>query len=168
MNEYIIYTDGSCLGNGKEGARGGWAFVCYNEKKTTVAYGKGTEQNTTNNRMELTAAIMALSTFETYNPEEEKQIILKSDSAYLINCWKQKWYKNWIKNDWVTSKKTPVENKELWLKLIPFFENPNITFEKVKGHSGVMGNEICDRLAKDGIERNEEMIIYVSGNNSSV
>ncbi len=168
MNEYIIYTDGSCLGNGKTGARGGWGFVCYDEKKQTISYGKGAEKNTTNNRMELTAAIMALSTLATYRPEEEKTIILKSDSAYLVNCWKQKWYKNWAKNNWVTSKKTPVENKELWEKLIPYFDNPNITFEKVKGHAGVMGNEVCDNLAKDGAEKDEGMVIYVSSDNSGV
>lgn len=168
MSEYIIYTDGSCLGNGKEGARGGWGFVCYDAKKQTVSYGKGAEQNTTNNRMELTAAIMALSTLATYRPEEEKEIILKSDSAYMVNCWKQKWYKNWMKNGWVTSKKTPVENKELWEDLIPYFENPKITFEKVKGHAGVMGNEVCDTLAKTGAEKNEGTVIYVSGNNSGV
>lgn len=166
MDKYIIYTDGCCLGNGKEDARGGWAFVIYNEKKETLAYGRGHQDHTTNNRMELTAASMALSTLKKLDMEE-KEVILYSDSAYMINCRKQKWYKSWENNGWITSKKTPVENKDLWVDLIPYFEKENYTFEKVKGHVGVMGNEICDSLAKVGAQK-EETVIYVGSNYSCI
>lgn len=170
MKSYIIYTDGCCLKNGQDGAQGGWGYVIYEvvnqSKNKTVSYGVGGELNSTNNRMELTAAIMALSTLSTMS-EDAVEAVVYSDSAYLVNAYKQKWYKNWQKNGWVTAKKTPVENQDLWEDLIPYFENELITFEKVKGHAGVMGNEVCDNLAKKGALKGG-VEIYVGSDNPSV
>lgn len=170
MSDFIIYTDGCCLKNGYEGARGGWAYVIYESitqsTTVTVAYGYGGEPNTTNNRMEMTAVIMALSALATLKAEKAEATVY-SDSAYLINGCNQKWYKNWQKNGWITSKKTPVENQDLWKDLIPWFENDLITFEKVKGHAGVMGNEVCDTLAKKGAQEGG-VEIYVGSDNPCV
>lgn len=170
MSDYIIYTDGCCLKNGQSGALGGWAYVIYESivqsKNKTVAYGFGGEPNSTNNRMELTAAIMALSTLGTMN-ENAINATVYSDSAYLVNACNQKWYKNWQKNGWLTAKKTPVENQDLWEDLIPYFENDLIRFEKVKGHAGVMGNEVCDDLAKKGAQKGG-IEVYVGSDNPRV
>ena len=77
-----------------------------------------------------------------------EKITIRTDSAYCHNCYTQKWYKNWQKNGWKNSKKEPVANKTLWLQLIPFFENTNFIFEKVKGHTGAKDwNNEVDKLA---------------------
>ena len=141
-----IYTDGSTRGNGTNNARGGWAFLIKEENLVI----SGSEINTTNNRMELMAAANALERFEQITEE----IILYTDSAYLCNCWKDEWWKSWLKNDWKNSKKQPVANQDLWERLIPFFEKPNIKFEKVKGHSGHRENEIVDKFATTAADQN--------------
>ena len=71
-----------------------------------------------------------------------------SDSAYCINCYEQKWYVKWIKNNWINSKGQKVANIDLWEKLIPFFEDADFIFKKVKGHSGLEGNERADAIAR--------------------
>ena len=86
--------------------------------------------------------------------EPEDKVIVYSDSAYCVNCYVQKWYRRWMINGWKTSKKEPVANKELWKRLIPFFEKDNFTFFKVKGHSGNKEkhgywNDIVDKMAVD-------------------
>lgn len=148
MEDYKIYTDGSCRGNGKKGAVGGWAYVILLDDKI-IAEDSGAEFNTTNQRMELTAALKACEMMEELNPFANE--ILYSDSAYLINCKKQGWYRNWQYNGWKNSKKEPVANSDLWLKLIPYFdcEKCKITFEKVKGHVGIEYNEKVDKMAVD-------------------
>lgn len=81
-------------------------------------------------------------------PPKEDTATIYSDSAYIINCITQKWYKKWQTNGWRNSKKEPVANRELWERLIPYFENPRFSFEKVKGHSGEKDwNDYVDRLA---------------------
>ena len=139
----IFYTDGATSSNGYENAQGGWAFVVIDENDELVSARSGHIENATNNICELTAIIEAC----TEASELNKPIIIYSDSAYCINCYKQKWYKNWQKNGWLNSKKQPVANKELWEKLIPYFENEDYKFEKVKGHCGNRWNEFVDKLA---------------------
>jgi ribonuclease HI len=75
------------------------------------------------------------------------EIVVYSDSAYVINCYKQKWYKKWQVNGWINSKKQPVANKELWEQLIPYFENPFFSFEKVAGHADNKYNNLVDEMA---------------------
>lgn len=138
-----IYTDGACSGNGTDNSVGGYAFLAIfegGEKKAKQVLGIS---ETTNQRMELLGALLALETL--VEPFEE--IVLFTDSAYLHRCWKESWWKKWTRCGWLNSKKQPVANKDLWERLIPYFEMPNITFEKVKGHSGNQYNEIVDDLA---------------------
>ena len=81
------------------------------------------------------------------------EVILYTDSAYLCNCYLNKWYSSWERNGWRNSKKEPVANKDLWEKLIPYFKNPQITISKVKGHSGNYYNELVDELAVNEREK---------------
>ena len=141
-----VYTDGSTRGNGKQNSYGGWGFVVVNEDQIPIFYSSGNERNTTNNRMELTAVFEGcLQTVK--DAAVGHDIIIYTDSAYIANCYKQKWYRNWETNNWVTSNKTPVKNKELWEKLIPYFESPRYTIEKVRGHADNEFNNMADMLA---------------------
>ena len=123
-----IYTDGACSGNQNEENIGGWGAVL--EYGTAQKELYGGEINTTNNKMEMTALIEALSALK----KADQTIEVYSDSSYLMDCFRQKWYVNWQKNGWMTSKKTPVENKELWLKLLELTSQHKIEFFRVKGH----------------------------------
>ena len=143
---YSIYTDGACSNNGKENAIGGFAFVVLDDSGAhRYEYAMHVE-NATNNICELSAVLSACVFFETYSPENTATIY--SDSAYIINCIAQKWYRRWQTNGWRNIKKESVANRELWERLIPYFENPRFSFEKVKGHSGEKDwNDYVDRLA---------------------
>lgn len=133
-----IYTDGACSGNP---GPGGWAAILnYKGKEKEMS---GGEKNTTNQRMELAAAYEALKSLK-----EACEVIVYSDSAYLINCFKQKWYVSWRKNGWRNSKGDPVQNRDLWEGLLAEVERHEVRFEKVKGHAGVDLNERCDVLAR--------------------
>lgn len=143
---YEIYTDGSTRKNGREGSSGGWAYVVVVNGEMDC-YDNGFEAPTTNQRMELTAAINACE-FICHNSIGFEPIIIYSDSAYLINCIKQNWWCNWQRNGWINSKKEPVANKDLWEKLIPYFNKANISWKKVKGHAGETYNEMADQLAR--------------------
>lgn len=137
MKEVIIYTDGACSGNP---GPGGWAAVLFygNHKKEICGY----VPETTNNRMELQAAIEALKVLK-----EPCLVKLHSDSAYLVNCFKQGWHKSWVKNGWKNSKKQPVENQDLWKELLSLMEIHHVEFIKVKGHADNEWNNRCDELA---------------------
>ena len=159
LNKKIdIYCDGACKGNP---GPGGWGVYINIENKwydkdepeilTYELYGG--EKETTNNIMEMTALIKAAEFVTLYHYNKDK-ITFYIDSAYIINCYKEKWYLKWIQNNWLNSKNIPVKNKELWEKLIVIFEQPNFHFEKVKGHSGIKGNEIADKLANEGTIKN--------------
>lgn len=129
-----IYTDG-----GYREEVGSWAWYDPISKSSDT----GVETPTTNQRMELTAAIEAMDTYL-----DEPNLVIVSDSAYLVNCMSNRWWEKWEENGWVNSKGEAVANQDLWMKLIAFAkENPEIRFEKVKGHSGDHGNEEADRLA---------------------
>jgi len=145
---YKIYTDGATSGNGYEGAQGGWAWILINEEEGIISKKVGHLDNTTNNICELTAVIDACRnawTGMTLDPNPTFTIY--SDSAYIINCYKQKWYKKWQANGWINSKKQLVANKELWEYLIPYFEDPMFSFEKVKGHADDKWNNKVDEMA---------------------
>lgn len=150
---FEIYTDGSTRGNGQENAVGAWAYVVLVDGEKTIQDCKA-ETNTTNQRMELTAAAEVLE-YLFYNEicVPFDSIKIYTDSAYLHNCVKQKWYVNWQNNGWKNSKKEPVANRDLWERLIQYFEMPEVEFIKVKGHAGgrnnhEMWNEYVDNLAQ--------------------
>lgn len=139
--DYIIYTDGSCLRN--PDGPGGWAAVLTKQATGEVRELSGGDPSTTNNRMELTAAIKALSAV----PEGSK-IALYTDSQYMKNGFTRHWLAGWKRNGWKTAKGTPVLNQELWRALDEAFAARQVEFHWVKGHVGVEANERCDQLAK--------------------
>lgn len=140
-----IYTDGATSKNGSFDAIGGWAYIVVNEVDNIISQNSGQVLHATNNICELLAVINACEDVKNLNTS----FIIFSDSAYIIKCYKDKWYKKWVVNNWINSKKQPVANKELWERLIPFFEDERYTFEKVKGHSGNKWNELVDKMAVD-------------------
>ncbi len=161
---YRIYTDGSTRGNGKENAVGGWAYVVINENGEKVWENSGSEIETTNQRMELTAAIMALEhSLAVFHIGDT--FVLYTDSAYLHNCYEQKWYDNWILNGWKNAKKQPVANKDLWLRLVPFFTSWGFEFKKVKGHAGDKWNEYVDTLAQGEADKKKREVENGNSNN---
>ena len=137
-----IWTDGSCLGNP---GPGGWAFVATDGKNT--AERSGAERDTTNNRMELTAVIRAISAARRHN-----EIEIHTDSQYVKNGM-QAWIKNWKKNNWRTADKKPVKNKELWMMLDELAGAIKIHWVWVRGHNGNELNERCDELARTAAEK---------------
>lgn len=135
-----IYTDGACSGNP---GKGGWGALIQendNEKKLS-----GSELNTTNNRMELTAVIKALEHYD-----EAKEIEVFTDSKYVMQGITE-WIKNWKNNHWKTSQKKDVKNKDLWVLLDTVSAKHDIKWSWVKGHAGDYGNEIADKLATQAI-----------------
>jgi ribonuclease HI len=142
---YKIYCDGAASNNGFDNAIGGWAYVIIDENDNIVAEDSGRVPAATNNRMELYAAYAGL--MAAMEQEGGDRCDIYTDSAYLHNCKDQNWYSNWIRNGWVNSKKQPVANKDLWMKLLPFFNASNIEFHKVKGHADDKWNEYVDDMA---------------------
>lgn len=145
-----IYTDGSCKSLGKVSC-GGWAFIVIRNNNDEY-FASGSEHTTTNQRMELTAVIKALEYAQSVRRRTER-VVIYSDSAYLVNCYNQEWYINWQANGWVNSQNKEVANKDLWMQLIPFFDNFWYEFRKVEGHSGVLWNEACDKLAQSAADK---------------
>ena len=138
-----IYTDGSCLGNP---GLGGWAAIIFlNDKKIKI---KGKKKNTTNNQMELMAPIKALKKI----PVGEK-VQIYTDSKY-VKIGITEWIKSWKKNDWKTSGKKKVKNKDLWKELDHLSEKYQIKWLWIKGHSGVTANEEADQLAREAANLN--------------
>ena len=138
-----IYTDGSCIGN--PGA-GGWAAIILDGKNEKII--SGSKNNTTNNQMELFAAIKALSNFN-----KKKYFKIFTDSNYVKDGI-TKWIKNWKKNNWKTSAKKPVKNQELWKKLDKLVKFHDVKWEWIKGHSTNIYNNLADELAKKAAEKN--------------
>lgn len=137
-----IWTDGSCLGNP---GPGGWAFVATDGKNT--AERSGGERDTTNNRMELTAVIRALTAARRHS-----EIELHTDSQYVKNG-TQSWLKKWKKNNWRTADKKPVKNQDLWMQLDELSDAIKIHWHWVRGHNGNEMNERCDELARTAAEK---------------
>ena len=140
MNEVIVYTDGGCSGNP---GPGGWAFVVV-ENSQAVFKSSGNEENTTNNRMELTAVINALKYAINENGEK---VMLITDSQYVKNGITM-WIFNWKKNGWRTTNKQPVKNQDLWKELDSWVQKTKIQWSWVKGHAGNTYNEMCDSMVR--------------------
>ena len=139
MSVVKIYTDGACLGNPGDG---GWGYIIIKDDTITENYGG--EGNTTNNRMEMTAVIQGL-----FNCNNNDKIIIFTDSKYVINGITT-WINNWKDNDWKTSNKKEVKNKDLWILIDTLLQTKNVSFKYVKAHSGDYYNERADTLAKQG------------------
>ena len=143
-NNVTIYTDGACSGN--PGAGGWGAILMHGARKKEFS---GFEKETTNNRMELTAVIEALSKLK-----DVCTVSLYSDSAYVVNAINNGWLENWKKNGWIGSDKKPVKNIELWKALDVLLSKHIVTFIKVKGHADNEFNNRCDQLATGEIAKN--------------
>jgi ribonuclease HI len=138
-----IYTDGACSGNP---GPGGWgAIVIDNGTEIELSGGEAT---TTNQRMELTAPIEGLRALP-----ERRAVSIYSDSAYVINCFRDKWYERWRQNGWRNSQKKPVDNRDLWEALLAEVERHDVTWHKVAGHSGHELNDRADALARSAIPK---------------
>jgi len=165
MKTINIYTDGACSGNQNENNIGGWGCI--------LEYGAATRElhggrvNTTNNVMELTALISALEALK----EKQLNIRVFADSSYLINCFKQKWYVGWLKNGWKNSQKKPVENRELWERLLELMEGQTFEFYLIKGHLNLSAEkkklkEEFDRFRKNnGSSWSYDDFIKIAGMN---
>lgn len=151
---YTIFTDGGCI---TEERIGGWAAIISSGSSPLEL--SGGERDTTNQRMELKAAIEGLKSLE-----KPSKVKLHSDSAYLINCMNQRWYEKWRTNGWKNAKKKPVENRDLWEELLRISSVHDVEWIKVKGHSGVKGNERCDALVRKEIDK---MLTPTFGSESS-
>jgi ribonuclease HI len=140
--EVEIYTDGACSGNP---GPGGWAAVLiYGEKKREIS---GYSEYTTNQRMELQAAIEGLKALKY-----SCQVKLYSDSAYLINAFTKNWLLKWQQNGWLNVKKEPVENQDQWKILLELARKHEVNWIKVQGHADNEYNNRCDQLARSAIE----------------
>ncbi|TDI60766.1 MAG: ribonuclease HI [Alphaproteobacteria bacterium] len=137
-----IYTDGACSGNPGPGGWGAWLSYGDHEKELC-----GGEPDTTNNRMELTAAIRSLEVLK----KSPSDVALYTDSVYVRDGITS-WIHNWKKNGWRTAKKKPVKNDDLWKQLDALIGAHNITWHWVKGHAGDPGNERADMLANKGMD----------------
>ena len=142
MAEIIIYTDGACRGNP---GPGGWGAVLESGKHYKELC--GSEIETTNNRMELTAAIKALESLK----HNGKKVKLYTDSVYVKNGITQ-WLKNWKSKGWKTASKKPVKNLELWQQLDDINQQHEVEWCWIKGHAGHEGNEKADQLANKAID----------------
>ncbi|MCY3768410.1 MAG: ribonuclease HI [Gammaproteobacteria bacterium] len=140
-NPVIIYTDGACRGNP---GPGGWGAVLIHGNHRKELYGG--ESSTTNNRMELTAAIESLKALT-----RPSRVSVYTDSTYVKNGM-QGWLRNWKKNNWLTAQRKPVKNQDLWKVLDELVGRHDVDWHWVKGHSGNPGNERADLLANRGID----------------
>lgn len=144
-NTIIVYTDGGCSGNP---GPGGWGTVIIADGEAREL--SGGEKNTTNNRMELTAAISALTAISNTERFKGRKIQVFIDSQYVKNGITS-WINKWKQNGWRTAAKKPVLNQDLWQKLDALVEGLNISWNWVKGHAGVEYNEVCDQLCQKEI-----------------
>jgi len=131
----VVYTDGACSGNP---GPGGWAWAVAPGGSPAAS---GGDSLTTNQRMEITAALEALQTIEG-------PVVVVSDSTYVVNCFRDKWWEGWLRKGWINSQRKPVANRDLWEPLIELVRSrDDVEFRWVKGHSGDPMNDLVDRLA---------------------
>ena len=141
--QVTIYTDGACSGNP---GPGGWGCILmYQQHRKECS---GGAENTTNNRMEVTAALEALKQLK-----EPCKVDLYTDSAYLCNALEKKWLDTWSKNGWKTASKSNVENQDLWNELLIQLKVHEVSFHKVKGHADNEFNNRCDKLAREAVQK---------------
>ena len=154
--EAHVYTDGASTGSRGPGGYG--AVIIYRNGKTREI--SGGEQDTTNLRMEITAACVALETMD-----DALTVTVHSDASYLVNCMRRGWYKKWRENGWLTYRKEPVANRDLWERLLRATQrHKEVRWQKVKGHSKTVGahkfgNDRADELAvaaKRGVDQSPE------------
>ena len=138
----VVYTDGACSGNP---GPGGWAWAVAPDGTPA---GSGGEPRTTNQRMEITAALEAVRTLGGAGP-----LTVVSDSTYVVNCFRDRWYVRWEANGWRNAKKQPVANADLWRPFVELVRGADVTFSWVKGHSGDRLNDLVDQLAVAAIPR---------------
>jgi ribonuclease HI len=133
-----VFTDGACSGNP---GPGGWAWAVAPEGTPSAS---GGEARTTNQRMEIYAALDAV---RTLGPDHTA-IEVVSDSTYVVNCFRDNWWRGWLARGWINSQRKPVANRDLWEPLIELYrDHGGVTFRWVKGHSGDRMNDLVDRLA---------------------
>ncbi|WP_448920555.1 ribonuclease HI [Eubacterium sp.] len=143
MKEINIYTDGACSGNP---GPGGWgAVLVYKQTEKQLS---GSEKETTNNRMEMTAVIEALKALK-----EPCKVALTTDSKYVCDAINKGWVYSWKKNNWKKSDKKPALNVDLWEEMLNLLEVHEVEFVWVKGHNGHKYNEICDKLAVEEYQK---------------
>ena len=146
MKKVTIYTDGACSGNPGPGGYG--AVLLHNAHRKELS---GGDPATTNNRMEMLAAITALEALK-----EPCDVVLFSDSKYLVDAINKNWAVRWQSNNWMRNKKDPALNTDLWERLLLLLDKHSVSFNWVKGHAGNPENERCDALARVAIEKLEE------------
>ena len=140
-DDLVVYTDGACRGNP---GPGGWAALIFDgDAERTVS---GAEPHTTNQRMELRAAIEALAAIPG-----ARAVALYTDSSYVMNCFRDRWWEKWERNGWLGSTRQPVTNRDLWERLIAETRRHEVSWFKVKGHSGHPLNDRVDLLACQAI-----------------
>ena len=159
LTKVTAYTDGAARGN-PEGPGGYGAVLIYIDKTGTAHEREfsGGYVRTTNNRMELMGAITALESLT-----RPCSVSLYSDSSYVIKAFNEGWLENWQRNGWKNSKKEPVKNKALWLRLLKAAEPHEIEWIWVKGHAGNEYNERCDKLATSAADAPEEELLFDDG-----
>ena len=138
-----VYTDGACSGNP---GPGGWAAIVIDDGSEIEL--SGGESLTTNNRMELTGPIEGLRALAS-----RRTVEIYSDSAYVVNCFRDKWYEAWRKNGWRNKQKKLIDNRDLWEALLAAVERHDVTWHKVAGHSGHDMNDRADALARAAIPK---------------
>ena len=141
MSDPTVYTDGACSGNP---GPGGWAAIIQEAGSERAI--SGAEPRTTNQRMELTAAIEGLAAIPG-----RRRVHLYTDSAYVMNCFVQRWWERWERNNWVGSDRKPVANRDLWERLLAETRRHDVVWHKVRGHSGDVLNDRVDALARGAI-----------------
>jgi ribonuclease HI len=136
----VVYTDGACSGNP---GRGGWAWAVAPDGERRAS---GGEPLTTNQRMEITAALEAVRAMES-ELAAGRRVEVVADSTYVVNCFRDKWYVRWQANGWRNARKAPVANADLWKPLVELVQAGDVRFRWVKGHGGDPMNDLVDRLA---------------------
>jgi ribonuclease HI len=143
MKDVTVYTDGACSGNP---GPGGWAAIILDDGAERAV--SGGESHTTNQRMELRAAIEGLAAIPG-----RRRVNLYTDSAYVMNCFRDRWWEKWEANGWLGAGRKPVTNRDLWERLLAETRHHDVVWHKVKGHSGDPMNDRVDALARGAIAR---------------